>query len=92
MYICTYVSMYYVLCIMYYVLCMVTHIIAKVWINRIWFANPARGQLNKENEYSSVRVRACKFGLARRVSRSVPASACFVNRLDTVSLLLLQLH
>ena len=28
-------------------------------------ANPARGQLNKENYYFPVRVRACAFGLAR---------------------------
>ena len=35
--------------------------------------NPARDQLNRENEYFSVRVRA---GLARRVRQSRPASAC----------------
>ena len=39
-------------------------------------ANPSRVQLNRENEYFSVRVRAWKFGLARRVRRSRPASAC----------------
>ena len=39
-------------------------------------ANPARGQLNRENEYSSVPVRAWEFGLARRVQLSRPASAC----------------
>ena len=27
-------------------------------------ANPARGKLNRENEYSPVPVRACEFGLA----------------------------
>ena len=27
-------------------------------------ANPARGQLNRKNEYSPVPVRACEFGLA----------------------------
>ena len=30
-------------------------------------ANPARGHLNRENEYFPVRVRALEFGLARRV-------------------------
>ena len=39
-------------------------------------ANPARGQLNRENEFSSVPVRALEFGLARRVQPSRPASAC----------------
>ena len=35
-----------------------------------------RGQLNRENEYVPVRVRAREFGLARRVRQSRPASAC----------------
>ena len=39
-------------------------------------ANPARGQLNRENEYFPVRVSAGEFGLARRVRQSCPASAC----------------
>ena len=39
-------------------------------------ANPARGQLNRENEHSLVPVRAWEFGLARRVQPSRPASAC----------------
>ena len=39
-------------------------------------ANPARGQLNRENEYFPVRVRAREFGLARRFRQSRPASAC----------------
>ena len=38
-------------------------------------ANPARGQLNRDNEYFQVRVRAWEFGLARRVRQSCPASA-----------------
>ena len=38
-------------------------------------ANPARGQLNRENEYFPVRVRAGEIGLARRVRQSHPASA-----------------
>ena len=38
-------------------------------------ANPSRGQLNRENEYSSVPVCAWEFGLARRVQLSRPASA-----------------
>ena len=39
-------------------------------------ANPARGQLNRENEYAPVPFRAWEFGLARRVRQSRPASAC----------------
>ena len=39
-------------------------------------ANPARGQLNRENERSPVPVRAWEFGLARRVQPSRPASVC----------------
>ena len=39
-------------------------------------ANPACGQLNKENEHCPVSVRAREFGLARRVRPSRPASAC----------------
>ena len=38
--------------------------------------NPARGQLNRENNYSAVSVRAREFGLARRAQPSRPASAC----------------
>ena len=38
--------------------------------------NLARCQLNSENKYFPVRVRACEFGLARRVRQSRPASAC----------------
>ena len=39
-------------------------------------ANPARGQLNRENKYYPVRVRDGEFGLARRVRQSRPAPAC----------------
>ena len=35
----------------------------------------ARGQLNRENKYFPVRVRAREFGLAKRVRQSRPASA-----------------
>ena len=35
-------------------------------------ANPARDQLNRENEYSLVPVRGLEFGHARGFSRSVP--------------------
>ena len=46
MYVCMYVCM------------IITY--SRAWINRVRFkvANPARGQLNRENEYSSVPVRA----------------------------------
>ena len=39
-------------------------------------ANPARGQLNRENELSPVPVCAWEFGLARRVQPSRLTSAC----------------
>ena len=56
-------------------------------------ANPARGQLISENEYSPVPVHALEFGLARQVQPSRPASACsfsilrlnLVLRYDSVS-------
>ena len=35
-------------------------------------ANPARGQLDRENEYFPVRVLALEFGLTRRVRLSFP--------------------
>ena len=35
-------------------------------------ANPARGQLNSENEHFPVRVRPLEFGLARRFGSPVP--------------------
>ena len=38
-------------------------------------ANPARGQLKRENEYSPVPVRALEFGLAGRVQPSRSASS-----------------
>ena len=44
-------------------------------------ANPARGQLNRENEYFPVPVRARKYDLARRVRPSRPASACSFSTL-----------
>ena len=37
-------------------------------------ANPARGQLDRENEFSPVPVCAREFGLAKRVRQSRPAS------------------
>ena len=39
-------------------------------------ANHARGQLNRENEYFPVPIRAWEFGPARRVRQSRPKSAC----------------
>ena len=39
-------------------------------------ASPARGQLNRENEYFPVRVSAWEFGFARRLRQSRPASTC----------------
>ena len=78
-------------------LCVWSHTcLATVWINlgafRFFFkpgkvASPARGQLNRKNEYFPVRVRAREFGLARRVRQSRPASACssqYIIRLNLV--------
>ena len=42
-------------------------------------ASPARGQLNGENEYFLVPVRARGFGLARRARPPDPASACSLS-------------
>ena len=39
-------------------------------------ANPACGQLNKENSFFPFAVRAWEFDLARRIRQSRPASAC----------------
>ena len=39
-------------------------------------ANPACGQLKRENEYFPVPVRAREFDLARRIRQSRPASVC----------------
>ena len=50
-----------VLCVWYvcmYVLIVITYTAARVRINGGKVANPARGQLNKKNEYFPVRVRA----------------------------------
>ena len=49
-------------------------------------ANPARGQLNRENGYLPVPVRAGEFGLARcvRRSRSASASLFSILRLNLV--------
>ena len=38
--------------------------------------NPARGQIDRENDCFPDLVRALEFGLARRVWQSRPASAC----------------
>ena len=37
--------------VLYCIVCIVTHIARVVWINRLRFASPAHGQLNRENEY-----------------------------------------
>ena len=60
---------------MYVCMCMVTPI-ARVWINRVMLPILHVGQLNRENEYFLVRVRASEYGLVRRVRQSRPASAC----------------
>ena len=44
-------------------------------------ANPARGQLNRKNEYFPVRVLASEFCPARQVRPSRPASSCSVSTL-----------
>ena len=44
-------------------------------------ANLARGQLNRKNEYSPVRVRAWEFSLARRFRQSRPVEGCPLRRM-----------
>ena len=56
--------------------CMYGHIYSKRKDQRRKVANPGRGQLNRENGYFPVPVRAREFGLARRIRQSRPASAC----------------
>ena len=58
------------------VVCMYGHHIYQSMDQPGKVANPARGQLNRENEYFPVRVRAWESGLVRRVRQSRPASAC----------------
>ena len=41
-------------------------------------ANPARGQLNRENDHSPVTIRASKFGVARRVQLSLPRQPTYL--------------
>ena len=56
--------------------CMYGHTYSKSMDQPGKVANPARGQLNRENEYFPVRVRASELGLARRFRQPRPASAC----------------
>ena len=56
--------------------CMDDHTYSKSMDQPGKVANPARGQLNRKNEYFPVPVRASEFGLARRFRQSRPASAC----------------
>ena len=58
------------------VLCVYGHHIQQSMDQADTVANPACGQLNRENEYSPVPVRASEFGLERQVQPSRPASAC----------------
>ena len=44
-------------------------------------ASPARAQVNKDNEYFLVPVRALEFKLAKRVRQSRPASSCSFSKL-----------
>ena len=44
-------------------LCMYGHTYSKSMDQPSKVANPARGQLNRENKYFPVRVRACEFGM-----------------------------
>ena len=62
-----------------YQVCMYDHhiIISRISMDKPGkIVNPSRGQLNRENKYFPVHVRAREFGLARRVRPSRPAPAC----------------
>ena len=54
------------------VLCMYGHTYSKSMDQPDKVANPARDQVNRENSYFPVRVRAGEFGLARRVRQASP--------------------
>ena len=69
MYVCLYVCMYEL-----YVYMVITSSKSKEQPGKV--ANPALGQLNRENEYFPVPVRAWEISFARRVRQSRPASAC----------------
>ena len=58
--------------------CMVITFIADYGSSGYKVANPARGQLNRENEHFPFLVRDLEFGLARQV-RPRPASAGTFN-------------
>ena len=51
-----------------------SHIIAEYGSTAGKVDSSARGQLNRENNLFFVPVRACKFGFARRIQPSRPAS------------------
>ena len=53
----------------------------RVWINRAWLANPARGQLRSENDFFRVPVGAWEFCVARKARPSRPASPCSFSAL-----------
>ena len=57
----------------------ITAVCMNVWVitySKGKVANSARGQLNRENKYFPVLVRARDIGFAGRVWQSRPASAC----------------
>ena len=68
--------------------CMYVHTCSKSMDQPGMVANPARGQLNRENEYFPVSVRAWEFGLTRRVRQSRPASACLLISILRLNLVL----
>ena len=81
MYVCVCVCMcvYVYVCVcmcMYVYVCMCGQTYSKSMDQPGKVANPACGQLNRENVFFPVRIRAREFGLARRVRQSRPASAC----------------
>ena len=51
-------------------------------------SNPARGQLNRENEYFPVRVRAWEFDLAKPVYLAVPSRVSLLISILRLNLLL----
>ena len=53
-----------IVCMYSHLLCMYGHTYTKSMDQPRKVANPARGQLNRENEKFSVRVRSLEFGLA----------------------------
>ena len=63
----------HIICVYYIYVCIVITY-SRVWIDRVRkVANPARGQLNRENEHSPVFIRTCLRIWSRETGLAVPS-------------------